>query len=106
MTTPPDEESRIASIAEMRAEQERQGGILDRLVAFMDGGKPASEPPGAKTDPVDAPDIGEQMRQAVRDVNAETAAKAPEAKPEVPPAEAGQPRKNRLHGALYGREGK
>lgn len=78
--------------------------ILDRLT-----GKPAEQEPVTAADPAPDPvDIGEQMRQAVRDVHAETAAAAKKdpPKPEVQPREAGQPLKTRLAAVLYGKEPK
>lgn len=93
-----------AAIAELRTEQGRQGGVLDELLGLVKGG--AGPAPAAKGDPPPAPavDMAEQMRQAVRDVQAERdkAATPPKLKPETRPREVGQPRRQKLQAWLFG----
>jgi len=111
MTTPPEpaapsgEPERIASIAELRAEQQRQAGVLDEIKALLAG---RGDPPGQPVTrgdppPADVPDIGEQMRAAIRAVNAERDAKTTPPPPEKPPREVGGIRgKARLQRGLFG----
>ena len=95
-------------------------GTLDQRVSSLETGQQtltekidellgivkSDREPTTTADPPPAPDITEQVRQAIRDVNAEQPppAKAPE--PEKPPREAGQPHRDRLHSVLFGKEGK
>lgn len=117
MTTPPDppapdpEAGRIKSIADLQAEQERQGGVLDKILSRLAG---APEPDTSVTSADPAPaaaaaDMGAQMRQAIKDVQAEEDAelgrqhrlgKRPE--PETSPREVMVRGKDRLQRALFG----
>ncbi len=90
--------------------EDGQQSILGKLDQLLGRGEDKAEPV-AEADPApDAPDVVEQMRQAVRDVHAErdqaAAAKPDKPKPEVKPREAGQPGRERLARVLYGREPK
>jgi hypothetical protein len=91
------------AIAELRAEQQRQGGVLEEIRGMLRGAAPAAattaDPPPA------APDITAQMKTAIREVNAETAPAAPpRPRPETRPREVGQPRRQRLQKILFGAE--
>lgn len=111
MTTPPEPappDGDSAPLAKrvdgLEAEQQRQGGILEEIRDRLTGQPPA--PPVKGDDPpVSAADMAEQMRQAVRDVNAEAAAAkgtpgAPE--PETTPREVMVKGKEKLQRALFG----
>jgi hypothetical protein len=112
VTTPTEpatgtEETRIASIDEMRAEQDRQGNLIDEILGLLkSGSRTDSDGSGRITqaDPPPAPDIAEQVRQAVRDVAAETAAGSGEPRPEQPPKEAGQPLRAKVQGFMFGKD--
>lgn len=116
MTTPPPEPPAAAPldnrVSKIEAEQERQGGVLDKIVGMLADAPDsnttvtrADEPPAAA-----ATDMTEQMRQAIRDVSAEAAA-AGKQEPASPPAET-TPRevmirgKERLQRALFGSDPK
>jgi hypothetical protein len=69
-STPPADER----ITALEAEQQRQGGLLDEILTAVRGGGAAGTGPAAVagTDPAAAgADMAEQMKQAVRDVQAE-----------------------------------
>lgn len=97
-------------VGKIEAEQERQGGILDKILGKLDGLSPADNPGVTRgTEPPAGPaDMGEQMRQAVRDVNAEAAAAAKDKpaapEPETTPREVMIKGKERLQRALFGGE--
>ena len=102
MTAPPEPEGLEPRVAKLESGQESIAEKVDRILGILD--KPKGDEPVTSADPAPA-DMGEQMRQAVRDVHAErdqAAAKEPP-KPEVPPREAGQPAKQRLARVLYGK---
>ena len=114
MTETDPEGERITSISELKAEQDRQGSLIDEILGLLKGGK-KTEPDGSgqpdnRTTTADPPpaDVGEQTRQAVRDVMAERdqATKKEPPKPEVTPREAGQPGRDRLARAIFGKERK
>jgi hypothetical protein len=109
-TTPPPVDDRLTKVEH---EQERQGGLLDKIWDKL-GGDDTSQPARTTTgdDPkADAADMTEQMRQAVRDVRAEEAAAAGTQEPKKPEAET-IPRevmikgKARLQSALFGKDPK
>ena len=85
MTTPPPSDPKPADpgasleqrVGSLESEQQRQGGVLDQIWDKLKGDpKPADPvPPVVRGDNPPA-DMTEQMRQAVRDVNAEAAAAA------------------------------
>src|SRR5271167_2428843 len=86
-------------------EQDRQGGLLDRILDRLGGGSDETTPVTRGTEPQpSAADMAEQMRQAVRDVQAEAAAgaaaKAPD--PEAAPAEVMIKGKERIQRAIFG----
>lgn len=95
-------------VGKLETGQESISTKVDRILGILD--KPA-DPGGPVTTADPAPpavDVAEQMRQAVRDVHAETeaAAKKDPPKPEVQPREAGQPFRQRLGEVIHGREPK
>jgi type IV secretory pathway VirB10-like protein len=87
----------------IEAEQQRQGGILEEIRDKLTGTAPPAVTRGDDPGP-SAADMAEQMRQAVRDVNAEAAAAAPSAapEPETTPREVMIKGKERLQRALFG----
>jgi hypothetical protein len=96
-----------ARVDGLETEQKRQGGILDRIEGLLTTSgdttvTSADQPPAA-----DAAGMAEQMRQAVRDVNAEAAAAAPKDAPKAPAPET-TPRevmikgKDKLQRVLFG----
>jgi hypothetical protein len=111
MSEQPPEEERVKSLddrfGKIEAEQERQGGLLDKIAAKLDGGsqQPPAAEPVTRADPAPG-DMAEQMRQAVRDVNAEQAqadaAKDKTPAPEQAPREVMIRGKARLQRALFG----
>lgn len=117
MTTPPADPPQPAAgdtletrVGKLETGQESMSGKLDTILDKLSG-KPADDPAPVTTadPPPAAPDMGEQMRQAVRDVHAETEAanaKKEPPKPEVQPREAGQPFRQRLGEVIHGREPK
>lgn len=93
-------------IAELRTEQQRQGGVLEEIRGMLTRGTgdPGAAPP-VRGDPPPAPDLAEQVKEAVRAVNAEQAAAGPaKPKPEKRPREVGQPFRQRLQKTLFGGE--
>lgn len=91
----------------LEREQERQGGVLDRIVGLLDTGAGPANPPAPPAGSAAAGDrdMIEQMRQAVRDVRAEEAARTPPPAappPEVPPREVKSNFKTRMQGAMFG----
>ena len=106
---PTTEDRQDRQIAELRTEQQRQGTVLDELRSLIKGQQdgPGAPPVRGDPPPAAAPDITEQVRQAVRDVNAEQAvagAKPAPPKPERRPREVGQPGRQRLQRFLFGGE--
>jgi hypothetical protein len=110
VTTPPaPEPAPDASLSErvgkLETGQDSLSERIDRILGILDK-KPEGDPPvtGADAPP---PDITEQVKKAIRDVQAETPPPSPATPaPETPPREAGQPRRQRLAEVLYGREKK
>jgi len=114
VTTPPGQDAeggRIESIDSIRAEQERQAGLLDTILARLPGVGDGDTSVTTGTEaPAPAADMTEQMRQAVRDVQAEADAEAgkqlrlggkrPE--PETTPREVMVKGKDRLQRLLFG----
>jgi len=89
-------------VSKLETGQESIAGKVDRILGILD--KPEGDAPTTTAD-APAADMGEQMRQAVRDVHAEAvAAEAAKPKPEQPPREAGQPFRQRLAEVVHGRE--
>jgi hypothetical protein len=114
MTTPPPEPtptpatepdgSLTERVGKLETGQDTIAGKVDRILGILD--KPDGDAPATTAD-APAADMGEQMRQAVRDVQAETAAAGVSApKPEVRPREAGQPFRQRLAEVIHGKEPK
>ena len=106
--TPPEPQSGDSldtRVSALETGQESIAEKVDKILGIL--GKPAAPAePVTTADPAPAADMGEQMRQAVRDVHAErdqAAAKDPP-KPEVKPREAGQPGRQKLARVLYGKE--
>ena len=114
MTTPPEptpstpepapDGSLPERVSKLETGQDTIASKVDRILGILD--KPDGDAPATTAD-APAADMGEQMRQAVRDVQAETAAAGASApKPEVRPREAGQPFRQRLAEVIHGREPK
>lgn len=98
-----------ARIARLEAHQETVDGKLDQILGMLkpgDGGGGGGADPVTQPGPAPAPvaDIGDQMRQAIRDVAAEQASQQPAAPPEIPPREIGIKGKARLQGRMFGRD--
>lgn len=94
-------------VGKLETGQESIDAKVDRILGILD--KPEGDEPVTSADaPPAGPDMAEQMRQAVRDVHAETAAAAKKdpPKPEQPPREAGQPFREKLGQVIHGREPK
>jgi hypothetical protein len=121
VTTPPEppkekQEDGGAPVGErvtrIEAEQERQGGLLDKILGKLSGtgDDRKAEPVTQGTDPAAGPaDMTEQMRQAVRDVQAEDDADAGRAarlgkrpEPETTPREVTLRGKDKLQKFLFG----
>lgn len=118
MTTPPEPAAPPADdplperVGKIEAEQKRQGSLLDRIASKLDGLSPADNDSVTKgtAPPAGPADMTEQMRQAVRDVQAETDAEAGKAArlggkrpdPETTPREVMIRGKERLQRALFG----
>lgn len=105
---PPAGASTDDRITALEETQKTQDGKLDKILGLLEG-KPAAAAaaaPVTSAEPPPGPDIAEQVRQAVRQVAAEQAPAKPEPKPEVRPREAGQPRRERLQGIMFGRDPK
>jgi hypothetical protein len=101
-TTPAPDAPLAQRVDGLEVEQKRQGGVLDRIENLLttsgDTVTSADQPPAAA-----AADMGEQMRQAVRDVRAEEAAAAPAPPPpETTPREVMIRGKDKLQRALFG----
>ena len=99
----PDDSAPLAKRVDgLEAEQQRQGGVLDEIKGMLAG---RGEPVASADDPgPSAADMAEQMRQAVRDVNAEAAAAAPPAapEPETTPREVMIKGKDKLQRIMFG----
>ena len=95
-------------VADLQAAQQRQDCKLDRVIDMLSGSTQGDEPVTSADAPgAGAADITEQVRQAVRDVNAESAKteqKAPAA--EMTPREVGVKGKAKLQRALFGSDPK
>lgn len=98
-----------ARVDTIEAEQQRQGGILEQIRDHLTGTDHPSQPDNvtrADTPAASAAEMAEQMRQAVRDVNAEAAAAStaqparPE--PETTPREVMVRGKDKLQRVLFG----
>ena len=98
-------------VGKIEAEQERQGGILDQILGKLDHLSPSGDSSVTEgTEPPAGPaDMTEQMRQAVRDVQAEADQEAGKAarlgkkpEPETTPREVMLKGKDRLQRALFG----
>jgi hypothetical protein len=93
----------------IETEQARQGGILDEIRDRLTG-SPAPADPVTRADPAPDPvDMAEQMRQAVRDVNAEAAASTTQPStpvPEITPREVMVKGKEKLQKIMFGSEPK
>jgi hypothetical protein len=94
----------------IETEQKRQGGLLDQILGKLGGEESAPVTQGDPPPAVAAADMAEQMKQAVRDVQAEQDAEVgrqqrlgrtrPE--PETQPREVMIKGKQRLQRALFG----
>lgn len=119
MTTPPPDPAPVAAdsaplakrVDSIEAEQQRQGGILDQILGKLGTLSPGGDSTVTTgTEPPAGPaDMTEQMRQAVRDVQAEADAEAGRAarlgkkpEPETTPREVMIKGKDRLQRALFG----
>ena len=100
-------------LTKVEHEQERQGGLLDKIWDKLGGTSPEGDTSVTRADDpkAAAADMTEQMRQAVRDVRAEEAAaagtqepKKPE--PETTPREVMIKGKAKLQSALFGKDPK
>lgn len=99
-------------VGKIEAEQERQGGILDQILGKIDGLSPAGDTSvtTGTTPPAGPADMTEQMRQAVRDVQAEADAEAGRAarlgpkrpEPETTPREVMLKGKDKLQRIVFG----
>ena len=97
-------------VGKIEAEQERQGGMLDKIWEKISGSPEGDNSVTTGTEPPAGPaDMTEQMRQAVRDVQAEADAEAGKAarlgkrpEPETTPREVMLKGKDRLQRALFG----
>jgi len=109
-TTPPADDGQPLDkrVADLEAGQQRQDSKLDRVIDMLSGSTKGDEPVTSADAPgAGAVDIAEQVRQAVRDVNAESAKteqKAPAA--EMTPREVGVKGKAKLQRALFGSDPK
>jgi len=117
VTTPPEPAAPPAAedaplskrVDSIEAEQKRQGGILEEIRDKLTGSSAEDDKNVTRgtEPPAGGADMAEQMRQAVRDVNAEAAAAAAKQPPAAPPPET-SPRevmikgKERLQRALFG----
>jgi hypothetical protein len=98
-------------INRIEREQERQGGILDRIVGILGSSRDDDDSVTRGGEPaLSAGDMAEQMRQAVRDVRAEEAAAAKTEPatpaPETAPREVAVRGKDRLQAAIFGKNPK
>ena len=109
-TTPPADDGQPLDkrVADLEAGQQRQDSKLDRVIDMLSGSTKGDEPVTSADAPgAGATSITEQVRQAVRDVNAESAKteqKAPA--PEMTPREVGVKGKAKLQGWLFGSDPK
>lgn len=102
--SPPADGSLPERVSKLETGQESIAGKVDKILGILDKPADPAAPSTTTADPAPA-DMGEQMRQAVRDVHAEAAAaEASKPKPEVRPREAGQPFRQRLAEVVHGRE--
>ena len=77
-TTPTSDGNLGERVGKLEQGQERQDGKLDQILGMLTGAKDKPADPVTTADPAPAAaDMAEQMRQAVRDVNAEAAAATP-----------------------------
>jgi hypothetical protein len=94
-------------VADLEAGQQRQDSKLDRVLDMLSGSTKGDEPVTSADPAPAAADITEQVRQAVRDVNAESASKEPsKPAPEMTPREVGVKGKAKLQGWLFGSDPK
>jgi hypothetical protein len=105
-TTPPADSSAPLErrVGDLERGQERQDSKLDEVIDLLSGSA-GGDTPAASADqpPAGAADITEQVRQAVRDVNAEAASKEQgRPAPEMTPREVGVKGKAKLQGWLFG----
>jgi hypothetical protein len=95
-------------VGKLETGQESLSGKLDTILEKLSGGGVSAPAPAAVTaDPAPAPaDMTEQMRQAVRDVQAETLAKTAPATPapEITPREITVRGKEKLQRMLFGKD--
>lgn len=108
---PPEPAPVDERVTRIEREQERQGSVLDKIVGMLSNDDDPGDTTVTRADPpVSVADMGEQMRQAVRDVRAEEAAasttqdKTPP--PETTPREVMIRGKERLQRALFGQDPK
>lgn len=108
-------------ITDLKAEQTRQAGMLDELLTIVKGGGGKQDPAPEQGQPDPAGHLDE-IRQAIRDVNAEQAKEAQAARaardagqgkapakppePEQQPREAMQSWKSRLQKSMFGSDPK
>jgi hypothetical protein len=107
MTTPPEPPPAPAEppkerLDKIEAEQERQGSVLTEILALVKG-KGAPEPAAGDPPKPDPGDMYEQMKRAVKEVNAEKPPPAPaKPEPEVPPREPGR-RRDKVARFIFGK---
>lgn len=70
---PPPAAAEAERISRLEAEQQRQGGILEQILARLSGGAPAPAGGGAKQEPAD---IGQLVRDGIAELEAKRAADA------------------------------
>lgn len=105
---PQPEQSLDKRVGALETGQESLAEKIDKILGIVSGGhKPEPTEPVTQADPAPQ-DMAEQMRQAVRDVNAEQDQAAAKSKPEPEhkPREAGQPGRQRAARIMYGKEPK
>jgi hypothetical protein len=93
-------------VGKLETGQESLSGKLDTIIEKLSG-SPAPAPAAVTADPAPAPaDMTEQMRQAVRDVQAETLAKSAPATPapEITPREITVRGKEKLQRIFFGKD--
>lgn len=91
-------------VGRLESGQDSLSERVDRILGILD--KPEGDAPVTSADDPPA-DMAAQMEAAIRKVNAEAAAAAPDKpKPEQHPREAGQPFRQRLAEVIHGREPK
>jgi hypothetical protein len=90
-----------ARVGEIERKQDRTDGKIDKVIEMLTGRDHPTT--SADAPAAGAADITEQVRQAVRDVNAESAKSEPKAPaPEMTPREVGVRGKDRLQKFLFG----